>query len=274
VTIGSFIEPPNSEGVIVKCGHLFQEEGDIISLGFTLEKSNRNLFDIAPSFDKNLVVKSPQSALPGFLTKVEMTHGGNRVKGNPKNKRPFVKNKVLHVVFKSSKATGDFSFLKFDRVIRRILSRQAKTLGIKIYQSANAGNHIHLVLKAHSRLALSRFLRAVSGLIVRKVLGKERGRAELGVVDAHKKVHAQRGKQPSNTRIKMIPTQNKNTQSFFDARPYSRIVHWGRDYAALKNYLVKNSLDLVGFSRESSSKMLSAIQAFLKHKDLVVLGFS
>jgi hypothetical protein len=35
---------------------------------------------------------------------------------------------------------------------------------------------------------------------------------------------------------------------FFDAVAYSKVVSWGREFAALKAYLWKNALESLGFS--------------------------
>jgi len=37
---------------------------------------------------------------------------------------------------------------------------------------------------------------------------------------------------------------------FFEQIAYTRVVNWGREFTVLKNYLWKNALEALGFSRE------------------------
>lgn len=36
-------------------------------------------------------------------------------------------------------------------------------------------------------------------------------------------------------------------QAFWDYRPFSRLLHWGKDYKSTLNYLLKNTLEAIGF---------------------------
>jgi hypothetical protein len=96
-------------------------------------------------------------------------------------------------------------------MIQRIAQRQ----GIRIYRYANSGNHLHVVLRAKSRVAYQRFIRTVTGLIARLTLGVERGRGS-GI-------------------------------KFWDARPFTRILEWGRDYQTAVAYVSQNTLEALGF---------------------------
>ncbi len=88
-------------------------------------------------------------------------------------------------------------------------------MGVKVYRFANSGNHLHLVILPRSRPAFQAFIRAVSGLIARITLKVERGRA-LGI-------------------------------RFWDARPFTRILAWGRDFRRTSDYLLRNTLEALGF---------------------------
>lgn len=112
-------------------------------------------------------------------------------------------------------AKGPLSLLKYDHEIRKIIENQARTFGIKVYRQANGGNHLHMVILPRSRTAFNGFVRAISGLIARLVLGAERG-------------------------------SSKNVQ-FWERRPFTRIVAWGRDYKKVCNYLLQNTLEALGF---------------------------
>ena len=144
--------------------------------------------------------------------------GGNIYAGNPKRKRPFLSNQALHLVLRSSFARGRNSMLE-DRhrnTIKWLVRRQAKRFGVVIYRYSNNGNHLHILVKpSRERPEFQAFLRAVSGLIARLVLKAERGKAK---------------------RIK-----------FWNARPFSRIVAWGKAFARCAHYIERNILEAFGF---------------------------
>lgn len=139
-------------------------------------------------------------------------HLGN---SNPKGKRPIALKRSMHLVLRSTLARGERSLLRKERLIRKIVDKQGKMLGVRIYRQANAGNHIHLLVRPLSRQAFNAFVRAISGLIAREVLGAQRGNA-------------------------------KNVQ-FWDKRPFTQIVEWGRHYQTVCHYLLQNSLEAWGF---------------------------
>lgn len=195
-------------------------------------------------------MRSTQVVLPGFSFASKLSFGGDLQKGRRKSARVFDPKRALHVVLRSSQCTGASSLKKFERKISDVLSRQAELQGVKIYARANAGNHLHLVLKAPNRRALRRFLKAVTGLIARKVSGRERGAAAEPSKASKLKVTS-----------KNLGDSNKHT-SFWDARPFSRVVAWGKDFASLKNYLHLNRVEAIGFSRHESRGILDICKRF------------
>jgi REP element-mobilizing transposase RayT len=82
------------------------------------------------------------------------------------------------LVLKSERATGELSLLRpqHRQFVRYTLVSKAKKFGILIGESVNMGNHIHLRLKASSRLGFQNFLRSVTTGIARKVTGARRGK--------------------------------------------------------------------------------------------------
>lgn len=121
----------------------------------------------------------------------------------------------MHLVMRSSMAKGSKSFLRFSNRVETILRRQAKLHGVKIYRFANAGNHLHLIVLPLSRAAFNGFIRSVSGLLARLILGAERGSAK--------------------------------NQKFWDKRPFTRVVEWGREFRVVSRYLMQNTLEALGF---------------------------
>ena len=152
-----------------------------------------------------------------FNERIPRQFGGMLLKGNAKIARPLSTKHAIHLVLKSKLATGDRSFLSGKNVdrINAVVRRTAKEKGIKIYHFVNVGNHLHLVLKLDRSTALAgrrafhSFIRSVTGLIARKVLGAERNHAK-GI-------------------------------KFWQARPFTRLVTWGRDYNFVGRYMAKNA---------------------------------
>jgi hypothetical protein len=142
--------------------------------------------------------------------------GGAYLKNShAKTKRPLSTKKPSHLVLRSSRAIGSRSFLKFSDRIEALIKRQGRLHGVKIYRFANGGNHLHLIILPISRDAFNRFIRSLSGLIIRIVFGIEKGRGQ---------------------KLK-----------FWDQRPFTRIIEWGRDYRRTAEYLALNTLEALGF---------------------------
>ncbi|MEQ1664496.1 MAG: hypothetical protein ABL927_03880 [Bdellovibrionales bacterium] len=155
--------------------------------------------------------------------------GGSYLKkSNPKTARPLSVKRTMHLVIRSSKATGARSLLHKSRQVFDIMYRQSQLHGVKIYRYANGGNHLHLVILPRSAIAFKKFIRATTGLIARLILGIERGPAKFS-----KTVRAQYDK--------------SNNINFWDQRPFTRIVEWGRDFKNMCKYLMQNTLEATGF---------------------------
>ena len=145
--------------------------------------------------------------------------GGNLLRGNPKGRRPFSSRSALHIVLRSSLARGRHSLLRGEREfrIKAIVKRQADRFSIQLYRYANSGNHLHLLVKPpQNRSGLAGFLRAISGLIARAVLQAERG--------------SPKGKK------------------FWDKRPFSRIVGWGKAFGHCAQYIARNVFEASNFA--------------------------
>ena len=164
-----------------------------------------------------LMRKVKQDLLPGFGQLGAKEFGGSKLRGNAREQRPISVKRTLHLVMKSSLARGESSFLskKRARRIEDLVHRQGKLCGVKVYRFANSGNHLHLVIKPVSRRAFQTYIRSISGLIARITLGAEKGKAQ-GL-------------------------------KFWDARPFTRIVEWGRDYKNVCDYVLQNTLEAIGF---------------------------
>jgi REP element-mobilizing transposase RayT len=99
---------------------------------------------------------------------------------------------------------------KHDHAIRQVLRRMAHRFDVRVYDFANVGSHLHLVLRARRRQGFQGFLRAFTGIVARRVMGAERARP--------------RGR-------------------LFDGLAWSRVVSWGRDYWGLRHYVFRNQIE-------------------------------
>lgn len=178
-------------------------------------------------------MRGKQIALPGFEKEFQASHfGGAGKSGNPRDARPIAIKRSMHLVLKSSKATGSRSFLapKRARDILLLIHKTARANGIRLHRYANGGNHLHLIIQTPSRKAFHKFLRSITGLIARMTTGRERG-AALSGSGGHDQA------------VERVP--------FWDARPFTRILEWGRDFNSTKSYVIQNTLEALGFTSYS-----------------------
>ena len=180
--------------------------------------------------------------------KKQMAFGGTQMgKSNPKTARTVNSKQGLHIVLRSRHARGARSFLARAREIEALLKDVGTKTGVKVYRVANAGNHLHLLVKFLNRRALRRFLRAVTGIIARITLGAQKG----------------------------SPSALKDDESFWDARPFTRIVAWGRDFNRVKNYLQLNRLEVAtGLPRSEARRLLEDRGKAVGSLPLIALGFT
>ena len=139
-----------------------------------------------------------------------------------KTKRPLSYRETMHVVLRSSKAKGDWSFRKSKhrKNILRLVEKFSVIYDVQVLSMANVGNHLHLHLKLINRATYIAFIRAVSGAIVMTVTGISRW-------------------------TKPIADKSK----FWDHRPFSRIVLSLRQFLTLRDYVAENQLEGQGVSR-------------------------
>lgn len=142
--------------------------------------------------------------------------------------RPLSTRETMHLVLRSSKAQGDWSFKKpnNEKAIRRILQKFSEKYGIQILSAANVGNHIHLQIKLGSRYTYKPFIRAITSAIALAVTGINRW-TKLAYED--------------NRRLK-----------FWDQRPFTRVIQHFKAYLNLRDYIRINVLEGWGVKRDEA----------------------
>ena len=139
-------------------------------------------------------------------------HGGSVRRGQRKVERPVSTRRPMHVVLSSRRARGQWSLRKHHRAVREALRACVVRTGVKVYESANVGSHLHLLLRARRREAFQAFLRAFAGMVAQKVTGARRGHPVGG-------------------------------GPFWSALAWSRVVAWGRDYWGVRHYIFRNQIE-------------------------------
>jgi hypothetical protein len=175
------------------------------------------------------------SFLPRIGLSQSTAHGGDIGRGKRKIARPFDPRRPMHLVLRSSRATGEWSFLRprhRDRV-DRLIARIAAKYGIRVHLFANVGNHLHLLVSmdlqkvnrtgalprigqthwALDRTRFSSFLRELAGAIAFAVTGAGKTRP---------------------------------VGRFWDGLAFSRVLHWGRDLESARRYAMKNLFEAAG----------------------------
>ncbi len=157
------------------------------------------------------------SKLSVFAARKEF--GGSMLKSHPKCKRPHSKNNFMHIVLKSQYRPQIISFrdARYLQRIQKILIEKAKFFHVSLEQFSINTTHIHLLIRAKSRAQYIAFLKTITALIPRII-----GAAKKG-----------------------SPSMYKN---LWEARPFSRIVSWGREKVRVALYIEQNFHEATGFS--------------------------
>lgn len=145
--------------------------------------------------------------------KPRLEHGGELRAGKRKLARPIDPKRPMHLVLRSSRARGKLSLLSKAKAIEGLIQKSAKKHGVQVQQYANAGNHLHLIVKARTRRDFQNFLRNLTGKIAQLMTQAKKGNAF--------------GK-------------------FWDTLAYTRVVEWGRALRVAKDYVMLNELETTG----------------------------
>ena len=194
-------------------------------------------------------MKSKQlSLLP--KSKVKKQHGGSLAVGKRRKIRPLNIKQSHHITMKSYHAVGPRSLFRHKKMILNVIRKFSFRFGVKVYEYAIQGNHIHLLVKAQSREGLQNFFRVVAGHTAQNILKdwpiiKVRGGAQNP--DNNKKAKALGGApEQKKTRAQHVNRGClKNQRKFWSYLIYSRVVSWGREFKTVARYIQRNTLELL-----------------------------
>jgi REP element-mobilizing transposase RayT len=139
-------------------------------------------------------------------------HGGDVRRHARKLERPVSSRLPMHVTLHSKRASGNWSLLQHKRAVREALRACARRSGVRVYDFANVGSHLHLLVRARRRQSFQAFLRSFAGIVARAVTGARKGRPLRG-------------------------------GPFWSALAWSRVVTWGRDYWRVRHYIFRNRIE-------------------------------
>ncbi len=193
-----------------------------------------------PSF--GMKSKKPQLQL---LQRENSAYGGELLKKdkNRKRGRPIVTNHTMHLVLRSTKAVGEWSFKRpqNEKKIKEIIEKFSQKYGVRILSLANVGNHLHMQIKLGNRRAYYAFIRAITAAIAMAVTQISRWNKLANKSVEDKKWH------------------------FWDYRPFTRVVESFKAFLNLRDYIRINALEGAGTPR-------AAARFLIKHDK--VLNFS
>jgi putative transposase len=150
--------------------------------------------------------------------KNELRFGGSLLKkAKNRHARPISSKDPMHLVLKSSKAKGRFSFgHKNAARVKKIITSHCNRYGVKMIEYSNNFNHLHLMLKFPSRAIYLRFIRSITGHLALAVSGATK-------LKGLKEIFGKKG--------------------FWDARPFTRVIRSFRGYRVARDYVTLNQLE-------------------------------
>lgn len=159
------------------------------------------------------------------LRKPKDAFGGSLLKGNPKGKRPLDSKLPILLTLRAIK--GGMRLPKAFGKIDHAVNRCAEKYGVRIYEYANVGNHLHFVLKIPRRHSWAGFIRELTGEIAALM-------KQLFVIE----------------------------EKFWMYRPHTRVVQgWRKAFNIAKMYVHLNVLEAEGFIHRKHTKNLKDLRA-------------
>lgn len=184
---------------------------------------------------ENKFQKNSKTKQQSFFIPQNKFFGGALLEGKRKSTRPLSSKDAIHFIMRSCWACGRNSFLsrRNKKVVDLIITHFSKKFGVKIYERAINGNHIHLLLRITNRVLYKAFIKAITGKIASHVMSGQ----------SFKLFSSLKENQDWGDGVRAA----KKAEGFWEFRPFSRIVNWGRDFQICMRYLKQNILEALGF---------------------------
>lgn len=139
--------------------------------------------------------------------------------------RPLAVKNSMHLILRSSLATGDWSFRRSAnrKKIEAIFKKFSQKYAVRLISIANVGNHLHLEIQLTNRFTFKPFIRATTAAIAMAVTGRNRWTA---------------------AKTKAV--------KFWDYRPYTRVIIGFKALLGLRDYIRINQLEGYGYHRSEA----------------------
>lgn len=168
-----------------------------------------------------------------LLKKETRSYGGELLKTRKgrSGPRPLDTRNTMHLVLRSSKAVGAWSFKRPHHAarIRQLTDKFAVRYGVRVFSMANVGNHLHFHLRLTNRFTYRPFIRALTAAIAMAVSGASRWK----------------------------PLKKSPGDRFWDYRPFTRVVQGFRGFLGLREYIRINALEGYGYQRTQARFILA-----------------
>lgn len=154
--------------------------------------------------------------------------------------RPFSSKDTMHMVLKSSVATGKFSLGNSKNLVavNNLVHQQCARYGVKLLKYSNNFTHLHLHLKFASRALYLKFVRSLTASIAMAVTGASKLKTLKEILGAKK---------------------------FWDYRPFTRIARSVRAYKTVQNYILLNQLEASGTVPKRTGRLRDLTAEDRKH---------
>src|SRR4030095_7165342 len=104
---------------------------------------------------------------------VRTAHGGAVGRGRRKLERPVSTRRPTHLLLLSERGRGPWSLRRHERAVRDALREMARRFGVRVYDYANVGTHLHLLVRARRREAFQALQRSLGGIVGGGAAGDE-----------------------------------------------------------------------------------------------------
>ncbi|MGE0634783.1 MAG: transposase [Pseudobdellovibrionaceae bacterium] len=163
-----------------------------------------------------------------LLKKQSKSYGGELLKTRKgrAHGRPLDTKNTMHLVLRSSKAKGGWSFKKAknEKKIRDLVQKFSNKYGVRVLSLANVGNHLHFQIKLSSRHTYKPFIRALTAAVAMAVTGASRWN----------------------------PLKREPKDRFWDYRPFTRVVQSFKAYLNLRDYIQINQIEGFGYRKHEA----------------------
>lgn len=211
--------------------------------------------------------RSPQISM---LAKEKSAYGGDLLKtrAGRLRGRPLSTKATMHLVLRSSKAKGDWSFRKRRNAtcINRIIDKFSVAYGVRVISMANVGNHLHLQIKLSNRFGYAPFIRAVTAAIAMAITGRNRW-SIANYAGNEEDLNADPMPETSSSLHRLSAKVGKR-EKFWDCRPFTRVVEGLKAVLTLRDYIRINQLEGAGNHRVDARFMLHVEKQFAAEEDL------